>query len=155
MKISFHEKSNLLKYVHALRGSPLPESEKYGFRMDSLLGSACQLIIAHGQKQTGETVVRIEGVTKLPPGKPVPTPTSGLKFFDFDSPDIGILHSLPDWMQRLIGEGQPWSMETPGKADPALKRPVADVAPVDADYDDDIPFGDVNEMETVGDDSRF
>ena len=140
LKISLHEKSNLLKYVNALLGHELPESEKYGFSFESLLGKGCRLTITHGTKQTGDVFAKIDSVTKLSAGAAVPKATSELVFYDFESPDIGILHNLPDWLQKVIDEGKPWSMDTPSKVDAALKRPVAEVETADADFDDDIPY---------------
>lgn len=97
---SFNEKANLRIWIEKWFAKPIPEGQE--FDLTKLLGKKCLLTISHKEAaQSGRTFAKLEGISPVPKGLPVPDPQN-----DLISWEIGTGDPIPDqdWLPFIYGE---------------------------------------------------
>ena len=119
---SLSSKSRLHQRLVGWRGKGFTADELEGFNLKNVLGAPCMLNVVHTPSADGQkTYVNIAGISPVPKGLEVPELVNDQLYFDFDRS----IEDLPEFLRKMIGD-------KPGAPQPA--------APVDDDYEDDIPF---------------
>ena len=126
--LSFNEKAGLRKLIEAWRGKSFTEGEE--FDLSALLGKPCMLTVVTEDKN-GKTYAKINGVSSMPKGMPVPTATLGKISFSLEEDDRAKFPDA-DWL--------PWSYGSK-LIDIAKKSPEWNEQPVGASAQaDEAPF---------------
>jgi len=129
---SLGEKANLRHHLESWRGRAFTAEELDGFSLRNILDKPCMLSVVHATKDT-KTYANISAVMALPKSTVCPDRINNLMLFDVDEPDMAILESLSDGIQKLIMGSLEWQGRSvaPGAA--------ADSAAATVD-EDDLPF---------------
>ncbi len=91
-------KASIMKDLGAWIGK-LPE----GFKLEHVLGKACNLTVAHSPSQDGtRTYANITAITPLKKGEKVPTQINTTVFFDLGKYNEDTFWALPEWMRERI-----------------------------------------------------
>lgn len=101
--LSMHEKSNLRKVLASWRGKDFNEEEAKSFDITNLLGKACMLNVIHKPSKDGtKTYQEISNISPLPKGMDCPPQVNNTMVWDYDSPNMDLLNSLPDFIKDKI-----------------------------------------------------
>lgn len=102
--ISMHEKSNLRLDLKSWRGKDFTEDEAKCFDITKLLGAACMLNIIHKPSLSDPTRIyeQIAGITPIPKGITVPPAVNKLFVLSYDSFDMNVFNSLPDFIKTKM-----------------------------------------------------
>jgi hypothetical protein len=119
--LSLHEKSTLRPLVGAWRGRPLTDAEAARFDVASLLGKACLVGVAHGERN-GKTFAEVTTVGSLPKGMSPPVPANPLRTYSLEDGDE-YPEGMPEWIIRRVGESLERRGTAPAAA-PAARQPV-------------------------------
>ena len=99
-----NEKSTLYKYVVAIRGKQLTQSEmKSGFELSELLGKPSLATIVHRAGKDDQMYDNIDTLSMMPEGLPCGEVTSEPFGFDI-SAELKNWDRVPEWMQKKISE---------------------------------------------------
>ena len=128
--LSLHEKSSLRKDLASWRGRDFTEEEAKAFDVSALLGAYCMVNVTESETN-GKTYSNVAGLSRIPAAlkNSKPAPVHKDVIFDMDNPDMSVLASFHEKLQKTIKQAP----EFIKRAGVATSRP-ADVDP------DDIPF---------------
>jgi len=143
--LSLSEKANLRKDLESWRGRKFTAQELAGFDLKAILGTACQLQVAHDTNKEGRTFASIAAIMALPRGMKAPKPENPLAFFSFEEagekPELPA--DLPEWVQKIVMESREWKEAATGTPAPASATPSPAPAAPDggaAGEEDNISF---------------
>lgn len=122
--LSLSEKATLRRDLENWRGKAFTKEELAGFDLFKILGTACQIMVAHNTAN-GETYANITGIMGLKKGDARPTAES--KLIRFSPSEPSMFDDLPQWLREKVENAQSAPEDT---AAPADKE----------DFNDDIPF---------------
>lgn len=110
---SLHEKSTLRKILECWRGKRFTPEELAGFDLRKIVGTACQLQIAHTIKDDGKVRADVKSIVALTRGMGYEPPTQKI-IFDMDT-DLDKLETMPKIVQTMVGKSRAFSEqeETP------------------------------------------
>lgn len=138
---SMSDKATLRHDLEAWRGRSFTDADFRGpnrFNIKNILGKPCMLTIVHEERE-GRTYANIKGVTAMPKGMVVetPTPVNPLTYFALDKEffDNTVLDSLSDKLKETI-KGSPEYREL---IDASYRAPTSENE-YGANPDDEIPF---------------
>jgi len=137
--LSLSKKANLRKDLESWRGRKFTDDELQGFDVKAILGTSCQLQIAHQTGKDGRTFANIVAIMALPKGTPRPNKTENpTVFYAFEEagekPD---LPDVPEWVQNIITESKEWRAMMIGSPAPTGAAPDSEP---ETDEDDNILF---------------
>lgn len=132
VNLTVGERAKLTKITLASTG----EAPKVGFDPATLLGSSCNLHIAHSTKNDGSTKSEIENFAPLLKSQKLGKPTNVLTNFDLDNFDANAFENLPAGFKKII-EHSPEYRSLKGGVD--HKQENTSPRTPD-DLDDEIPF---------------
>jgi|SRR5882672_2394830 len=121
---SLSEKATLRRDLENWRGKAFAKEELEGFDLFKILGTACQIMVAHNT-EGGKTYANITGIMGLKKGDARPAAENTLIKYSPDEPQM--FDQLPEWLRQKIADGGGASETT---------APAADKD----DFDDEIPF---------------
>lgn len=128
--LSLDDRSILHKHLVSWRGRAFTKEEMNGFDISKLLGVPCQIQIVHN-----EGYANIENVMALPSSMECPAQVNESFIYSLDEdPEGKTYDTLPEWMQKKIGEREEPVAEP---VDNGAGATSADPRPEDAD---DVPF---------------
>lgn len=133
--ISMNEKANLRKDLKSWRGKDFTEEEAKCFDITKLLGAACMLNIIHKPSASDPSKVyeQIAGITGIPKGFNVPPAINKLFVLSYDSFDMNVFNSLPDFIKtKMQGSSEYQALVNPGHknmsdANESIGEPVDDL----------------------------
>jgi len=131
--LSLHEKSTLGIDLTSWRGKPFTDEEKQGFDISKLLGVPCMLSVVDKNNKS-----KVSGVMGLPKGMACPDAINKPVLYEMDKHlqgDSSVFDSLSEGLQKLVKK----AIEFNPSADNS-EYPEARSAPVEDDFEDDIPF---------------
>jgi len=96
---SLAEKATLRRDLENWRGRPFTREELAGFDLFRILGTACQVIVAHSQGG-GETYANVTGVMGFPRGQQKPVAENRLVKYSPEEP--GQYDELPAWLREKV-----------------------------------------------------
>ncbi len=96
LQISTDEKSNMYKYTKAL--DPNAEAKCLG----DFLNKPCQVVIGHHVTKEGKVRDRLDSVSPILPGLPVPDLDLEPFWFEWDRPSQEVWKKIPKFTQDLI-----------------------------------------------------
>ena len=125
---SLSEKAILRQHLESWRGRKFTEEELAGFDLFKLLGVPCQISVVHNHAN-GNTYANINAIMGLPVNTEAPAQEN--KSVGYDPTEPSQFGDLPDWLQKLVREGEA-----------RIAAQTENPAPQShsADFDDDIPF---------------
>lgn len=123
--LSLHENAALRSHLQSWRGKAFTPEELEGFDISKLLGVPCQINVVYNESG-GKTYANIETIMALPKGAEKPVLEGEPVLYVNETETPGVLETLPQWMQKKIGEATPASPPPPAAAG--------------NDFEDDIPF---------------
>lgn len=138
--ISLHKKSNLRGELEAWRGKPFSEQEAEGFDLVKLVGAPCLLSVIQKPGATDATKInnRVNGIMNVPKGMTIPPQVHPSKIFTYDSMDLALLESLPEWIQKKIKVSKEYGIAT-GTIKP--EPPISETAQTLGDESEEsLPF---------------
>ena len=160
INLSNHEKSKCFQYYNTLD----PKNKCNG-DWGKLIGTPCQILIAHRESSQRKMFANIKNIVPLMEGLEVPALENPTAVFDVSNPRLEIFESLPEWLQEKIKgnleyDGSKLQRLVEGSPVPATAstgRPQDEEAEVDVaarptvipevslddvadDFDDDAPF---------------
>lgn len=96
--LSMSSKANLRKFVQGIVGN-LTDEEANTFNIESLLGKACLITIAHRTTNKGSNYATITNASPLMKGMTCPPAVNELKMLTYDNWDEAYFNSLPDFIK--------------------------------------------------------
>lgn len=135
---SMSEKANLRKFIESWFGKKFQTDDTASdFDVKQILGRKCLLNVTHTEKG-GKTYANISNATPIPKGMTAEyTQHNRSLYFSLAAPDQIVYQSLPEWLRKKIDSR---ITEEKMVADYAAGRDERNPPPVDADFDDEIPF---------------
>lgn len=126
--ISFAPKAALRGLVEKWRGRAFAENEE--FDLSKILGKPCLLTVVHGTSSKGNPFAKIDGVSPVPKGMPVPPPSRTPFSWEISGKDL----PAADWLPFIYGEAvtdvirrsEEYRGTSPGGVPPAPLAPVED-----------------------------
>lgn len=139
---SMGDKATLRKDLESWRGKAFTEEEAKNFEIDVLLSKPCLLNIVHKTSRSGKERAEIAGISPLMKGMAKPTQINKSVLFSFDTWDLEVFNSLPEWIRKKIESSQEY------QAKGALAKFDMPEIPEDEplelssanDAEDDLPF---------------
>ena len=123
--------SNLLKLVEALEGRALSDDEiKKGYDIETLLGKACQVQVAHKLNAAGEPKARVAATMPMDPDDVAPVAEAGETYYEIPA-DKSVPETLPKFIRDMLAKCE----ELGGK-----RQLVPAGAAAEEEDDDSIPF---------------
>lgn len=123
LKNSMHEKAKMRAFLGAWRGKPFSDEEAVKFSPEKIIGSVCQISIAHNKKG----YANIAAISPLMKGivvDPQVNPTINFGIDDLYNPEE--FNKLYPWVQKLVMESE----EAKKKLDePVIERGGSDDIP--------------------------
>lgn len=120
--LSLSEKANLRKDLEAWRGKPFTQEQLDGFDVDAVLGSCCQIIVAH-RESGGKEYANVTGIAGWPKG--MDRVEAENELISYAADNTAQYDELPKWIKEKLGNSQPTNESAASNSD---------------DFDDDIPF---------------
>ncbi|HKZ74731.1 MAG TPA: hypothetical protein VJ011_11745, partial [Steroidobacteraceae bacterium] len=96
---SLSERAALRRDLESWRGKPFTRDELSGFNLFRILGTACQVTVAHNESN-GETYANVTGVMALPKGAPRPQAENALIKYSPEEP--AQFDDLPLWLREKV-----------------------------------------------------
>ena len=121
---SLSEKATLRRDLENWRGKSFTKEELAGFDLFKILGTACQIMVAHNTSD-GKTYANITGIMGLKKGDQRPAAEN--KLVKYSPSEQEMFDDLPKWLQEKVNAS--------GSAAEVEAAPAAA-----EDFDDDIPF---------------
>lgn len=112
---SLHEKATLRKDLEAWRNKRFTEEELADFDLNNVLGTYCQIQVAHstdGQYANVQSIMAAK-FAKDKDGKPIgqPKPVNPDVAFDIDNPDMDVFNALSENMKAKIMAAPEWQAQ--------------------------------------------
>lgn len=107
---SLGKKAKLRKHLDAWRGRAFTEEELQGFSLTKVLGAPCCVSIIHAPKANGGISAKIEAVTAVPKGTPVPELHHKTISYDIEHGRNAVFQGLHEWIQNKIAQCAEWNM---------------------------------------------
>ena len=139
--LSLSEMANLRKDLESWRGRNFTADELRGFDMRAVLGTSCQLMVAHKTSKEGRTYASVSAIMALPKGAAHPgKPENTLTFFSFEEAgDKPALPDSPGWVRDIISQSKEWQRLTDENTSQAGCT-AEQGAKAESEEDDDVPF---------------
>lgn len=99
--LSFHEKSNLRKLIEACYGKKT-DAESVNFDVDTIIGQACLVSVAHKPPKDGIVYAHITGFMPLMKGLTVDAQINQSKMLTFEHWNEELFQSLPQFVKDKI-----------------------------------------------------
>lgn len=136
--LSFNEKANLRKLSEACFGK-MTDAEAVNFDIDTLVGRACLVAVAHKPPKDGIVYASINGFMPLMKGLTVDSQINATKVLTFEHWDEEVFQALPSFVKEKIVISPEYKIL---KGEKAIETSgyKGDVSNGEATNPDDIPF---------------
>jgi hypothetical protein len=131
--------SKLLETIQGWRGKPFTVDEKKKFTLNKLVGAPAMLSVVHAEtRSTGRTYAKLNSVSKVPSGFPVPDPVLKPVTYSLSDGAGGAFNDVPKFLREKIMVSKEWvaSFAQP-PANTAAPQPDPATPPTEVD---DVPF---------------
>jgi hypothetical protein len=136
--LSFNEKANLRKLAEACAGK-MTDAEAVNFDVDTLVGKACLIAVAHKPPKEGIVYAYITGFMPLMKGLTVDPQINPTKMLTFEHWDEEVFEALPKFVKEKIVVSPEYKILKGEKAI-ETKGYQGDISNGEATNSDDIPF---------------
>lgn len=140
--LSMGPKSNLRPIVEGIIGTTLSDDEAYNFDLESLVGMACLVTVAHKKSKDGErTYAKVVSTAPLVKGMEAPAAINTPKIFDVNVAPLEEIADMPEWLREKIEVSHEYKARVKSLSNKvALKEFDKPEYPTDDIDPSDIPF---------------
>jgi hypothetical protein len=139
--LSFNEKANLRKIAEACYGK-ITDAEAVNFDVDTLIGKACLVSVAHKPPKDGIVYSYISGFMPLMKGLSVEDQINPSKVLTFENWSEEVFATLPKFVQEKITSSKEYKyMKNPAPIGKGYEGDLSTVSDYNGEVNvDDIPF---------------